>query len=259
MRQAHERSNVVMRRDGRVNSVVNNHVNAYTHTYRPVFYTHYNRCTGYYGRYGNSYRPWYRHGFYGGYYWRLRPVYDIHLHFWNPIIFWLYADQWDDYYYSKWYGSDWWSYPNLRQHWSRPGVFYPTEAMRDLALGVSQMTPNEQGNFRTGLIDLSNRIEATLTARLGYSIVLQRNDVVVTHYQIVEGAVVLDGFISAEAQQFAFKAYLDLNDPAMNSLFVPGPGEGEPTDGQIRELRIMNERIEQLGGTNEFPPEAALQ
>jgi hypothetical protein len=246
-----------MHNDGRVNRWVQPHYNMYMHTYRPVFVSHYDRCSRYYyPRWGTYYRPWYRYGFYGGWYWGLRPYYDIHTYFWNPVVFWLYGDAWDDYYYYRWYGSDYWSHPVLHTHFPRPGAFYPTESLRDLLVGVSTMPVLEQENFRTGLLTLVSQLEAQLSQRLGGTVMLGRNEIAVTHYQMLEGAVEIDGFATpshaAGETQFAFKAYLDLNDPANDSVFIPGGDQ--PTDGELYQLRQMNERIEQRGGTNEFPP-----
>lgn len=242
-----------MRRDAQVNRVVQVHTTQYTRVYRPLFVSRYNACHGYYTRWGTYYRPWYRYGFYGGWYWGLRPVYDIHVWFYNPIIFWLYADRWDDYYYQRWYGSDYYSYPHLRLQYPRPGAFYPTEALRDLSLGVSVLPARQQANFRYGLVDLTTKLEAALTERVGYQIQLGRNDIVVTHYQMLDGAVSLDGYVAADAQQFPFKALIDFDDPNNNFAFIPPATGGEPNEAQVYELRRMNERIEQLGGTNEFP------
>ncbi|MBI3557198.1 MAG: hypothetical protein HY074_13120 [Deltaproteobacteria bacterium] len=251
MHQAHDRANNHMRHDDRVNRFVGPHSSRYEHTYRPTFYRHYDRCTNvWYPRWHGYYRPWYRYGFYGGWYWRLRPVYDIHVYFYNPLLFWLYADSWDDYYYRRWYGSDYDSYPYLRLQWPRPGTFYPTEALRDLALGISMLPSRDQGNFRYGLIDVSNKLEAALGKQLG------RNDIIVTHYQMLEAAVQLDGMVSSDDRQIPFKALIDFQDPAANYVFFPNTPDGQPTDGQLYDLRQMNERIEQMGGTNEFPEDS---
>lgn len=247
-----------MRGDTRVVRVVAPHVEVYRSRYMPIFRDRVSYYNNHYSRWGGYYHPWHRHGFYGGWYWRLSPVYEIHDHFWNPIVFWLWCDSWDDYYYNRWYGSDWWSYPDLRRHFPAPGVFYPTVAMRDLALGISLMTPLEQGNFRIGLIDLVSQLQRILSERAGFQVAFGRNDIVVTHYQMLESAVVLDGFVGSEAGQYPFKALLDLNTPSQNVVFVPGMGEGEPSDGQLLQLRELNERVERLGGTNEFPPEGQL-
>lgn len=253
MRRSQERSNLVMRRDPRVNRFVHGHIDAYRRLYRPGFYSRYNVYGHYYTRWGAWYRPWYRYGFYGGWYWRLYPVYDIYSEFWNPLVCWLWADSWDDYYYRTWYGSDYDSYPDLQLRFSRPGVFYPTVAMRDLLLGVSSMLPQEQGNFRVGLIDLTNRLETILAQRVGRPLALGRNDIVVTHYQMLETAAVLDGYVAADTQQFPFKALLDLSNPTANLVFVPDASGAEPSPDQLAQLRLINDRIEQLGGTNEFP------
>ncbi|MBI3557820.1 MAG: hypothetical protein HY074_16285, partial [Deltaproteobacteria bacterium] len=165
------------------------------------------------------------------------------------VIFWLYGDVWDDYYYRTWYGSGWGSYPEMQIPFRRPGVFYPTVAMRDLAMGVSEMPIREQANFRVGIIGLANTLEQKLSDGLATPVVLGRNDIVVTHYQMLEEAVVLDGFVSADARQFPFKALLDLQDPNGNLVFVPATSDGEPTPEQLAELQVLNERILQLGGS----------
>jgi hypothetical protein len=249
---SNERSRTVMRSNPRVNVFVGPHVNVYTHTYRPIFVQRYNVYNGYYGHYSSYYRPWYRYGFYGGFYYPLVPVYDIHEHFYNPMVFWFYGDSWDDNYYSTWYGSDYYSYPDLQRRFMRPGVFYPTVAMRDLALGVSSMPAREQSAFRVGMNDLVSKLDAKM-----FPARIDRNEIVVSHYQMLESAVVLEGFVSPDSRQFPFKALLDLNDPQMNLLFVPVAGEVD--DSQLYELRMLNERIEHLGGYVETDTTSAVE
>jgi hypothetical protein len=137
-------------------------------------------------------------------------------------------------------------------------VFYPTEELRDLATSLSVLPAVEQGNFRLGLIELVNRLQSDLGNQLGYTVVLGRNDVVVTHYQVLETAVVLEGFVANDARQTAFKALLDLDNPSSNLVFVP---VGEPSDEQLAELQTLNERIIELGGvvdTNATVPAAEV-
>ncbi len=247
MQQTHVRVNTVMRGNTRVNILVTGHSNMYMHSYRPVFHTRYGIYNNYYPRWGGYYRPWYRHGFYGGFYYPLSPVYDIHTNFYCPLVFWLYADSWDDNYYRTWYGSDFDSNPVLQTRFSRPGVYYPTVAIRDLALGVASMPVIAQGNFRLGMINLMNQLEQKITLGLNQRIILGRNDIAVTHYQVLNDAIVVEGFATTVGRQFSFKALLDLTDPAMNLVFVPT--SDQTSDAALLELRMLNERIEKLGGT----------
>ncbi|MBI3558005.1 MAG: hypothetical protein HY074_17210 [Deltaproteobacteria bacterium] len=247
MQQTNARVNTVMRSNTRVNILVTGHSNIYVNSYRPVFVTRYSVYNNYYPRWGGYYRPWYRHGFYGGFYYPLYPVYDIHTHFYCPLVFWLYADSWDDNYYRTWYGSDWGSYPVLQTRFSRPGVYYPTVAIRDLALGVASMPMIEQGNFRLGMINLMNQLEQKIAQGLSQPISFGRNDIAITHYQMLEEAITIEGFATTAGRQFSFKALLDLREPSTNLVFVPT--SDQQSDAALLELRLLNERIEQLGGT----------
>lgn len=242
---AHERANNVMRRDPRVMRVVNRHALIYQNRYRPVFEQRYGMINNWYPHYREVYAPWYRYGFRGGFYYPIRAVYDIDAYFWNATVFWLYADEWDEGYYQTWYGSDYYSNPFLQAPFGHPGVFYPTEELRDLAEAASMLPLREQANFRGGLSSLVDQLQQQLSGQLGNPVMLGRNELVLTHYQLLETAVVLDGFVGADGAQFAFKALIDLEDPSQNLVFVPS---GDPSDEQLQTLNAINDRIAADGG-----------
>lgn len=236
------RVGTVMRGDFRVVNVVQPHVTIYQNRYMPIFRTQVGVYHNHYARWGSAYRPWYRHGFHGGFYYPLVPVYAIHEYFYSPLVFWLWCDSFDEHYYHTWYGSEFYSYPELRAPFFRPGVFYPTVAMRDLSLSVAGMPVREQINFRAGLEKLVRDLEARLALGLG------RNDIVINHYQMLDQAVVVEGFVSSLERQLPFKALFDLNNFNANILFTPAAWGGEPTEEQLLELRLLNERIAYYGG-----------
>ncbi|MBI3557302.1 MAG: hypothetical protein HY074_13645 [Deltaproteobacteria bacterium] len=248
--ESHKREQTVMRNNTRVNTIVTVHVNTYRTEVRPVVINRYNVYqTTYYPRYHDAYRPWYHYGFRGGFYYPVTPVYDIQLSFYNPIIFWMYADQYDETYYNTWYGSDLYSYRELQLRNGRPGVYFPTQTIRDLGLGVSTMPIRQQANFRAGLTKLADQLEWKLREGLDSSITLGRSDIVVSHFETLNDALVIEGFVSADARQFPFKALFDLNNFEMNMVFVPASFDGAPTADQLADLRELNERIAYYGGS----------
>ena len=247
--ESHKREQTVMRGNTRVNTIVTVHVNSYRNEQRPIVVNRYNVYQQtYYPRYHDAYRPWYNYGFRGGFYYPFTPVYDIQESFYNPIIFWMYADQYDETYYNTWYGSDMYSYRELQTRNARPGVFFPTQTIRDLGLGVSTMPIGQQANFRSGMNKLADQLEWKLREGLDSSIMLGRSDIVISHYETLNDALVIEGFVSADARQFPFKALFDLNNSDMNMVFTPASFDGAPSDEQLADLRELNERIAYYGG-----------
>ncbi|MBI3544896.1 MAG: hypothetical protein HY075_16610 [Deltaproteobacteria bacterium] len=250
-----------MRTNVRVTRVVERHTTVYRAQYRPVVQNRYTEVSRtYYPRYHDAYRPWYHYGFRGGFYYPVTPVYEIQESFYNPIVFWLYADSYDETYYSTWYGSSFYQYRELQTPFQRPGVFFPTETLRELAFGVSALSIGQQIAFRAGIAGLADKLEWKLREGLfGASVYLGRNDIVVSHYEMLNDAIVLEGFVTTNARQFAFKALLDLNDSNRNLVFVPASYDGTITEQQLLDLRELNERIVYYGGFVETDDDVVTQ
>ena len=246
IKQTKERVKTVMRNDEQVKTAVSAQVTVFQQMYNPEIVTRFSTYSEFFPRLALAYRPWFQFNFYGGFNYALNPVYAIHDSFFTPLVFWLYSDTWDDHYYKTWYGGDYDSTPALQVHFSRPGVFYPTVAIKDLAFGINSMASKEQGNFRSGMNDLVDRLQHNLADGQTQTIVLIRNDIVVTHYQMLAEAVVLYGFVGTADHQFAFESLLNLNDSSLNAFYVP---TGQVTDVEPEDLRLFNAGIIQLGGT----------
>ena len=240
------------RNDQRVVRVTNHHTNIYVNNYRTTVVNRYTYVNNY-RNYGHSrYVAWHSHGFRGGFYWSVRPYYDINTYYWNPSVAWLYISDWDDHYYRSWYESDYDRYMDLRRPYRHVGIFYPTEEIRDLSVDVSMMYVSEQINYRRGLEVLGDRLQSELSSRTYGTARLGRYDVVVNNYQILPGdtGVVVEGYVAHDRAQFPFKALLDLREPSFTRVFVPDAwdGYGSPNSSKLYELRMLNERIEYLGG-----------
>jgi len=218
--------------------------------------------TGYY--HNNAYRyyysGWFPRGFYGGYWYPVRPCYDVQNYFVYPVVFWMfYVDEdqsgyWDGY------------YPGWNQ--SRPspapsptpapipappkafpfaGVFYPTDTLRDLGMEVSSMSSDLQETFESGLTYFLEDLQDGISNQLTQPITFNQQEVVINHYQnLQDQAIVVEGFVDRDGMHYAFKSLIDLVDPTQTMTFVPNTQDPDPTDDTT--LQMINDRIQQLGG-----------
>lgn len=252
IQHSQQRVTQVMKHSERVAKVVDRETKLYKTTYRPVVVREGKEYHGFW----QHERPFFSHNWWGnhfyGFYWDVVPVVDINLYFWDPTIFWFYCDQWDDGIYDTWYGPVYDQQPGLHAPFARTGVFYPTQAFRDLLQGVSSWTPELQLAFRAGIADIVTRMETQLSNLVNASIRLERDQVVVTHYQLADSAVVLDGFIALGGQQYAFKALVDLKDIGRDQVFITGSSVA-PTQDQLTDLNLLNQRVVDAGGVIEDP------
>ena len=252
----HERVNEASRRydqrrnDVRVCNVVNRVSNHYRTNYRNYVVNNYNRHYQVRNLLRDRYRVYATHGFYGGFYWNFNAYYDIDTYFWNPTIYWFYSNDYDDYYYRNWYGNDYDTYRDLQRSFQYVGVFFPTEEFRDLNLAVSVMSARTQVNYRAAMVEMTNRLAQETSTRGGFGI-LQRDDVVVTHFQLLpeDNGIVVEGFVGQDRSQFAFKAFLDLDYPGSTMVFVPTVySGGSYSDNDLYRLDQINDRIYDAGG-----------
>jgi hypothetical protein len=248
VREVRERENNVMRRDREVVRIVNNHSTYYVRNQRTIVVSRYTYVNNYRTRYYTQYTPWYRYGFRGGYYYQVRPYYDIHTYYWNPMFGWLYVSSWDYHYYRTWYGNDYYTYPELQRPFTYVGAFYPTEDFRDLNLEISWLPNYKHVNYRRALQSLASQIDEEIKYQTYNRGRLNRNDIIVNNYQVLphEEGVVIEGFVSNDLHQFPFKALLDLERPDESYFFIPR--SANPTTAELNELELLNQRILYLGG-----------
>jgi hypothetical protein len=208
--------------------------------------------------YRDRYRPWWNEGFYGGCYWGFHPFIEIDTYFYNPVVYWFYGSDWDDYYYRTWYGPVYVQYPVMRRPYRHVGVFFPTEEFRDLNLGVSAMGIEVQANYLQSAELLGDRLELELKNRGGHA--LSENSVVVDHYQVLpdDKGVVIEGFVDQDDVHFAFKSVQDLAHPDGSKVFAVSDDQ-EPTEQNLDQLRDINTQIEDLGGVAEGQDEDTVQ
>ncbi len=195
------------------------------------------------------YSRWYDHGFYGGFWYPVRPSYDIYAYFAYPEVFWIFYVDPDDNDYWNVYWPIWDDEPAPVRPAPFPyaGVFYPTDTMRDLAIEVSAMNDFERGNFRLALSNFVGLLQQEISDQLVQPIELQQYEIVVNHYQnLQDQAIELEGFFDRPGLQFSFKALLDLQDPQATMVFVPS--SQDPTGSNSAILDAINQRIVQLGG-----------
>ncbi|OQW49935.1 MAG: hypothetical protein A4S09_11880 [Proteobacteria bacterium SG_bin7] len=246
------RINTVMRRDPRIGGVVNRHGGWYRTNRYPYSVTRHNWYYGHYNNWRVRYSPWWRHGFYGGYYWPYRPILDINIYFYNPMIYWFYVPVWDDYYYRVWYERYYDQYPELRTPFPYAGIFFPTEEFKDLNISVSGMDIRSQINYRHAIVSLHDQMRSQFSIILGTQIAFGQNDIVVTHYQFMpnDNGIVVEGFANYQQQSLPFKGYLDLNSGS-TWVFTTASDGSSPSPQEMDSLNQLNTRIEAAGGVVE--------
>ncbi|MCC6278927.1 MAG: hypothetical protein IT289_13520 [Oligoflexia bacterium] len=245
MESARERERAV-RRDRQNSTVVDHHVTIYRHGHRNRFdeRTRYYREVYKHQSHRHRYEPYFRHGFRGGYYFPVRPC-RIEVYFGYPLVMWLFADQIDYVYYRNWYGYDYDRYrvdpfPHRR-------VYYPTMALRNMAIEVSAYPTYKQSLFRAAMINLTQALASQIANAQGRSFTLSENDIVINYQESLRGeAIVVEGFVDRDNIHVAFKALLDLNNPDQTLVYVPL--NSFPTDADLFGLRMINQRIQSLGG-----------
>ena len=195
-------------------------------------------------QYHYYYSAWYRHGFYGGFYYPVRPYLEINNYFYYPVVNWLWDDTYDEGYYRDWY-PDYDQYPVHEFEFA--GIFYPTDTLRDCAIEVSAMSSVKQAHFRQGMTQFVHLLIDGLNANLETPVEIDRDDVVINHYQnLQDKAIVFEGFVDTGSVSQAFKALIDIEDPSRTLVFVPTTQD--PNDQDLAVLDQMNQRIIELGG-----------
>jgi hypothetical protein len=238
-----------MRRDSRIRVIVDRRTQDWRMRDRDDWMRYNDRFVRYHDIYRDHYRPWWKEGFYGGCYWEFHPYYDIDTYFYDPMVYWFYADA-DDYYYRTWYGTDYDRYPVFKTRYRYTGVFFPTEEFRDLNLGVSAMNIEAQANYLNASTFLGESLNSEIRSRGGSS--LSEKSVVINHYQVLpdDVGIVIEGYVNQGDIQFSFKAVLDLRDPDNSSVFAVS-SEEEMSDQRLDDLRQLNTQIEDMGGVAE--------
>jgi hypothetical protein len=217
-------------------------------------------CTRYYHEesYRYFYSSFFEVGFYGGYYYPVRPCVEIDTYFTYPVVEWLYVDTPEVDTYQDYYGEDSYErYPVEPFEFAR--VFYPTDTLRDLAVEVSGMMDYQQAAFRRAITLFAGKLQDQLSDNLSASFELSDNDVVITHYESYQGkAIELEGFVDRGDLHASFKALLDLEGPDQTLVLVPMGPELSPDEVEL--LKTINDRIVALGGdpfTAQEEPETA--
>ncbi len=217
------------------------------------YYSHLNGCYNHFRPYyGNNafrfyYSSWFNFGFCGGFYYPVRPWYGIHQYFYYPTIYWLYNDigQNDIPYYQEAYGSEYASCPVQANEYAR--VYFPTDVMRDLGMEISGLSPAVQCNFRTAMSLATKNLQAQISEMIAASFTFGEYEIVVNHYENLQNqSIVVEGFVDQQDLHVAFKAVLDLINPAQTLVFLPKTQE--PTAAELNLLDNMNQKIRLLGG-----------
>jgi hypothetical protein len=241
---------VFMRNNTHINVYVNERVNFYNEHYEPIARGCWNHYNGFWGGWHRDWAPWFGCGFYGGYYWAVNPFWAIDTYYYIPGIYWFYNDDWNDNYYTTWYGGDYSEWPvAYRTPFRHHGAFFPTEEFRDLNVDINGAPMQTQIEYRRAMSAMVDTL-ATEVATRGGDGELTQGSVVVDHYQLLldSDAVEVEGFVSNEGIEFPFTAILYLQDPEQPEVFIPGANETQPTELERQQLELINSHITDLGG-----------
>ena len=200
----------------------------------------------YYGttEYRFFYGAYFQYGFFGGYYYPVRPRYDIHVHFTYPLVYWLYVDTLDEEYYRAWYGNDYEQYRFEVFPFAR--VFYPTDTLCDLMTEVSALSALQQHHFRLGLVNVVESLQSQISNYLVARFAFGDSDIVLTHYRNLDNkAIVLSGFVDRGELHVSFKALVDLEDNKQSLVFMPT--SQKPVEQELETLTKINDRMRQYG------------
>ncbi len=225
------------------------HSNWFSNRYHNWLATRWGVCNGYY--HNNAFRfyysGWFNFGFCGGYYYPVRPFWQMDMYYYYPMIYWLYVDitDGDVPYYETWYGPDYPSCPVDSFKYRR--AFYPTDTMRDLGIDMSALPADAQCRFREAMVNMTDSLVAKVSGVINASFTLHEFDIVVNHYENLQNqGVTLAGYVDRDNIHVPFQAFLDLANPSATSVFVPTTQE--PSSSQLNELEEQNDQVTNLGG-----------
>lgn len=230
-------------------SQINGVSNDYYATYSGMHAARYQALGSYWGTtaYRYYYSSWFRSGFYGGYWYPLRPLLHIHQYFAYPMVLWFYVGTSVPGYYQAYYGSE--PLPALCAAASFPyvRVFFPTDTLRDLLVEASGLGAQAQCAFREAMTTVTSTLQVIVRTRLSGAFVFAQDDIVVTHYEnLGNRAITIAGSVDRAEIHLPFKGTVDLEAPAQSTVFVPS-GQ-DPSESDLRLLEAMNEQIKALGG-----------
>ena len=189
--------------------------------------------------YRQSYSSYYDHGFRGGYAYPVRVDLEIHRHFWNPVVLWMFDDSNNRDFYCRYYGDSYcYSYPIRPFRYAR--VYYPTDTMRDLAIEVSGMSYYRHTYYRTALETLTDKLNSQISNYVSGRFYFGPNDIVINHYRNLGfGQIMVEGFVDRGSLHVAFKGRLDLENPYNSDVFVPTVTDYSPVTAGIAILNAI--------------------
>jgi hypothetical protein len=231
--------------------------NHYTNFYRHDFEHRQPKFDNYFHRYNKirldrypHLNLWHKHRFFGGFHYGFHPELQIDSYFYNPVVYWFYANKFDEPLYRSWYVTEYEAYPQLHRPFMYHGVYFPTENLRLLLFGVSAMSVQKQVQFRDAITLFTQRMAQALADKFSEKVRLSTGDITVTHYELLgfDDAVVLEGFVTVDDKAYDFKGLLDLKDTNSTAVIAPVSLDKKPSTEQIKTLEGLNKRISEIQG-----------
>lgn len=242
-----------MRGNPRVARVMNQQAQRWTNVGQPVverrapvFRGFVNRFSAWRQNHGLFFNSWWRrHHFFGGCFFGFVPIFDIGIYFYNPMVYWLFAPNYDPQYYSSAYGDEIDAYPDSDQPFQYNNLYYPTENLKQLLFDVSEWPTDDQMTFRTAI--------ETFTEQLARRVDISDRNIVITNYAILgdNDGISVDGVVNQNGSAYNFKGVIDIRQPETSDVFVTDSMEREPTREELNRLDAINGKIEALGGETE--------
>lgn len=194
-----------------------------------------------------QFNRWHQWGFYGGFWYPIRPFFAIENYFTYPTVQWLFVNDsvapeyFNNYYSEKAPPAD------CVKAFTYKNVYFPSDTLRDLLIEASAFPQDLRCNFRTALINITTQLKKTINKQNSILFAFKHNDIVINHYQNLQNKViVVAGFINQGKIKVSFEALMDLQKPSQSISFIPA--SSKPTDKQLQRLYQLTNRIRELNG-----------
>ena len=261
VQRADHRSESVMHNNTRVRETVYRSNSHFVNAYRPRYQSRAVFVNNYYSSHPVIIRPqfvpyWHSHYFYGGYYYGFHPINNIEVYFYNPMVYWMYVPTYNDYYYQTWYASHYEAYPALHYPFKYHGIYYPTENLKQLLIGVSTMSVDKQVQFRAAITEFTKKVAQTLADEHHSRVKLSTGDIVINHYEILgyDESIMIEGSVGNGGSESQFKGILDLQSPMKTSVFIPDELNADPSKDAINDLNQINTKVDLIKGNTSSQP-----
>lgn len=180
-------------------------------------------------------------GFLGGFGYSDERVTEMGAYFLYPQVEWLFSETASEYHKAV-YGKGEGEKPVGKFDYA--GSFFPSTSLVQAAADSSVLELPARAAFRSGLTYVASELVARFK-RDPEKKSLQAYEIVVSHYETLSNAIVLEGF-TTQSPVLSFKAYLDLTDEEEDLVFIANGRK--PSKEEATHLAALNKLITDAGG-----------